>query len=55
LANEEFVQMWRWLKEYVEEIGSHGLENLEASSKETVPEMLDLESWLKLTRNGGKN
>ena len=52
MASEEFVQMWKWLKEYVEEIGSQGLWNMVAVSKETVPEMLDLESWLKLTRNG---
>ncbi len=54
MANEEYLQMWRWLKDYVEELGPQGLGNLAASSKDTVPEMLDLESWLKLTRNGGK-
>ena len=53
MANEEYLQMWRWLKDYVEELGPQGLGNLAASSKDTVPEMLDLESWLKVTRNGG--
>ena len=52
MAGEEFVQMWKWMAKYIEESGSQELWDMVAVSKETVPEMLDLESWLKLTRNG---
>jgi uncharacterized protein YbjT (DUF2867 family) len=32
MANKEYLQMWRWLKDYVEELGPQGLGNLAASS-----------------------
>jgi len=54
MANEEFVLMWKWLEKYVRERGSQGLWNMVASSKAIVPEILGLESWLKMTRNGAK-
>ena len=54
MAGEEYVQMWRWMEKYIDELGSQGLWDMVVCSKETVPEMLDLESWLKSTRNGGK-
>jgi len=54
MANEEFVLMWKWLEKYVRERGAQGLWDLVASSKLIVPEILGLESWLKMTRNGAK-
>jgi uncharacterized protein YbjT (DUF2867 family) len=53
MAGDEFVKMWRWLDNWVEENGQQGLSELAQASRQVTPEMLDMESWLKMKRNGG--
>jgi uncharacterized protein YbjT (DUF2867 family) len=52
MANQEIVEMWRWLDDYVEQIGLQGLWEIANESRKVNMEMLDLESWLKEKRNG---
>jgi len=53
IAPEEFVRMWEWEVDYLAELGPQGLSDIVEKSREVCPEMLDLESWLKIRRNGG--
>jgi uncharacterized protein YbjT (DUF2867 family) len=53
LAEDEFVQMWKWMVGYLAEIGHQGLLEILENSREVCPEMLDVESWLRMRRNGG--
>lgn len=52
MASNEFIQMWKWLVNYIAVLGINGLRELVENSKEVCPEMLDMENWLKITRNG---
>jgi hypothetical protein len=52
MANQEFVDMWRWLDDYVGQIGQKGLWEIANDSRKVSMEMLDLEIWLKEKRNG---
>lgn len=53
MAGDEFVQMWRWLVDMIAEAGSQGLWEIVEQSRKVCPEMTDMESWLKIKRNGG--
>ena len=53
MAGDEMVKMWEWMVAWVAESGSQGLWEIVEASREVCPEMLDLESWLKMKRNGG--
>jgi uncharacterized protein YbjT (DUF2867 family) len=50
IAGEEFIQMWVWLRELVADHGSQYLWEMVDASKEVVPEMLEMETWLRRTR-----
>ncbi|MBC8504656.1 MAG: NmrA/HSCARG family protein [Anaerolineales bacterium] len=53
MAGDEFVMMWRWMVDWMAEIGLEGLMETVDNSREVCPELLDMESWLKIKRNGG--
>jgi uncharacterized protein YbjT (DUF2867 family) len=53
MAGDEFVQMWKWMDEWIGQVGTPGLLEIMEQSHELVPEMLDMESWLRKKRNGG--
>ena len=53
MAEEEFIEMWKWMDEWIGKIGIPGLLEFRKQSHEVCPEMLDMESWLKMKRNGG--
>jgi uncharacterized protein YbjT (DUF2867 family) len=53
MAEDEFIQMWEWMVDYLAELGHQGLLEIAENSREVCPELLDLESWLKTRRNGG--
>jgi uncharacterized protein YbjT (DUF2867 family) len=53
MAEDEFIQMWEWLADYIAEEGYQGLSVLMENTRKVCPEMLDMESWLKMKRNGG--
>ena len=53
MAGDEFTAMWKWLDEWVGQEGVSGLKDIMEQSHELVPEMLDMESWLRMKRNGG--
>jgi len=53
MAGDEFIQMWKWMVAWVAELGFQGLREIVEGSWEVCPEMLDMESWLKMKRNGG--
>lgn len=52
IAQEELVQMWEWEVDYLAELGNQGLLEIVENSRVLCPEMLDLEKWLKIRRNG---
>jgi len=47
------VEMWKWLDEWIGQAGVSGLMELMEQSEELCPHALDMESWLKIRRNGG--
>ncbi|MFN2235783.1 MAG: NmrA/HSCARG family protein [Anaerolineales bacterium] len=53
MAGDEFVAMWKWMDEWIGQEGTPGLQQIMEQSHEMVPEMLDMESWLRKKRNGG--
>jgi uncharacterized protein YbjT (DUF2867 family) len=53
MAGDEFIQMWEWMVDYLAELGEQGLWEVVESSRQLCPEMLDMESWLKMVRNTG--
>jgi hypothetical protein len=52
MAGDEFIQMWQWLVDYVKKSGRKGLLELGNPSRQLCPEPLDMESWLRMVRNG---
>lgn len=52
MAGDELILMWKWMVNWLSEIGSQRLEEIMETSREACSEMLDLENWLKMTRNG---
>lgn len=52
MAGDEFIQMWYWLVDYVKKTGRKGLLELGIHSRQLCPEPLDMESWLRMVRNG---
>jgi uncharacterized protein YbjT (DUF2867 family) len=52
MAGDEFVKMWEWEVEWIKEKGPKWLCEIIDSSRELCPELLDLESWLRMKRNG---
>jgi uncharacterized protein YbjT (DUF2867 family) len=53
MAGDEFTAMWKWMDEWIGKEGVPYLMKLMEQSHELVPEMLDVESWLRKKRNGG--
>ena len=53
MAGEEFIEMWKWMDEWIGQEGTPGLQQIMEQSHELVPVMLDMESWLRKKRNGG--
>ncbi len=52
MAGDEFVQMWHWTANWIAGAGQQELWEIVESSKELCPQMLDMEGWLKMKRNG---
>jgi uncharacterized protein YbjT (DUF2867 family) len=52
MAGDEFVDMWHWMVGFVLNQGPEGLRNMVEASREVSPQLLDMESWLKMKRNG---
>jgi uncharacterized protein YbjT (DUF2867 family) len=50
MAGNELILMWKWMVEWIADLGPEGLGDIVESSRKVCPEMLDLESWLKLMR-----
>jgi uncharacterized protein YbjT (DUF2867 family) len=48
MAGTELIDMWRWVADWVKESGEDGLWEMVEASRELVPDMHDVESWLKL-------
>jgi uncharacterized protein YbjT (DUF2867 family) len=55
MAGNELVIMWRWLAGWIAQKGPDHLWEMVASGREICPELLDLESWLRLERAKGSN
>jgi len=53
MAGDEFIKMWKWMDEWIGQEGISGLQEIMEQSYELVPEMLDMESWLRKKHNGG--
>ena len=53
MAGDEFVQMWRWLRELHEKGESQYWQEIVESSRVLSPDLLDIERWLRKKRNGG--
>ena len=52
MAGDEFIDMWEWMDDWIDEWGASGLWEIAEASREVCPDMLDMESWLKMKRNG---
>jgi uncharacterized protein YbjT (DUF2867 family) len=53
MAGDEFIEMWKWMDKWIGQEGVTYLMEIMEQSHELVPEMLDMESWLRKKRNGG--
>ena len=53
MAGDEYIEMWRWMDEWISREGVPYLMGIMEQSHELVPEMLDMETWLRKRRNGG--
>ena len=53
MAGDEFINMWRWIDGFVGDLGSEGLWDMVEASREVSHQLLDMQSWLKMKRNGG--
>jgi len=53
MAGDEFIEMWNWMDNWIGQAGVSGLMEIMEQSRMLVPEMLDMESWLREKRNGG--
>lgn len=53
IAGDEFTAMWKWMDEWIGQVGTPGLLEIMEQSHELVPDMLDMEGWLRKKRNGG--
>ena len=53
MAGDEFIAMWQWMDDWIGEMGASSLWEIAESSRQVCPDMLDMESWLKMKRNGG--
>ncbi len=51
LAGDELIVMWKWMKNWLQEQGTDGLETLRNHSQKVCPDLLDVETWLKSKRN----
>jgi len=50
MASNEFIKMWQWMANSME--GPQALWETVESSRKLCPELLDLSSWLEMSRNG---
>ena len=53
MAGDEFIEMWKWMDNWIGQEGVPYLQEIMDRSHELVPDMLDMESWLRKKRNGG--
>jgi uncharacterized protein YbjT (DUF2867 family) len=53
MAGEEFILMWRWLDKVLRNQDQQFLWQTLEKSREVNPDMLNMEAWLKIKRNGG--
>jgi uncharacterized protein YbjT (DUF2867 family) len=53
MAEEEFVHMWQWLAKRIAERGTEEFSATVAASREVCPNLHSVESWLRMSRNGG--
>jgi uncharacterized protein YbjT (DUF2867 family) len=53
IAPNEFIEMWEWMNDYIDRMGISGLLTIKEQSQEVCPDLLDMESWLRMKRNGG--
>lgn len=53
MAGREFVEMWKWMNDWIGKEGIPYLSKLREESLEVCPDMLDMENWLRAKRNGG--
>jgi uncharacterized protein YbjT (DUF2867 family) len=51
MAGDEWIKMWRWLDDYVAKNEQQGMWQTVQDSRRINPEMLDMESWLRMKRN----
>jgi uncharacterized protein YbjT (DUF2867 family) len=54
MAGDEFIEMWKWMDEWIGREGVPYLMGIMEQSHELVPKMLDMESWLRKKRNGNR-
>jgi hypothetical protein len=54
-AASEFILMWRWLVDWIGEVGDQGVEAMMAESLAACPEPHSVESWLAASLNGHRD
>ena len=50
MAGEEFVLMWQWIVEWINDQGLESLWAIVETSRQLSPTLLDLESWLTMKK-----
>ncbi|MEK6255847.1 MAG: NmrA/HSCARG family protein [Chloroflexota bacterium] len=50
MAGEELVLMWKWMVDWIPEIGPQELMEMVEESREVCPDLLDVESWIMMKR-----
>jgi uncharacterized protein YbjT (DUF2867 family) len=53
MAPDEFIQMWEWIDKWTRKEGAPYMLGIMENSREVCPDPLDMESWLRMKRNGG--
>jgi uncharacterized protein YbjT (DUF2867 family) len=54
-AGNELVHMWMWIRTWVKEAGVDRIWKMVEASRALVPELLDVEGWIKLQVNGERS
>jgi uncharacterized protein YbjT (DUF2867 family) len=54
MAGSEMFVMWRWIGSWVKEAGADRIWQMVASSRDLVPDLLNVESWLRLKQASQK-
>lgn len=50
MAGDELIIMFEWMKQWIAEQGPQGLQDIREASRAVCPDMLDVESWLRMKR-----